>query len=147
MKKIILTTAIILVTATLSIASSFNDKPVTFEQLPQKAQTFIKTYFSQSKISYAKQDTDMFEGDYEVMFTDGNKVEFTKKGEWKDVECKTSEVPTAIIPQAITKFISEKHAGQKVVSIDRDSRDYDVKLSDRTELKFSLKGKFVGYDD
>ena len=71
-------------------ASPDNDKAITFEQLPHKAQAFIIHYFSKEDISYAKKDVEIFDKDYDVYFVDGNKISFKKNGEWKDIECKRS---------------------------------------------------------
>lgn len=147
MKKLILSAVLLLATGTAVMAATNDDRAVTLEQLPQKAQQFIKTHFAQSKLSYAQQDTDLFDGDYEVTFTDGAKIEFSKKGEWKDVECKATEVPQAIIPPLVSKFVKQSHPEQKITKIDRDSHDYEIKLSNGLELKFNLKGQFLGYDD
>lgn len=146
MKKILVSALLLLATGTLAMASTNDDRAVTFAQLPQKAQQFIKQHFADEKISYAKQDTDWFDGDYEVYFTAGNKVEFRKNGEWSDVECKRSEVPAAIIPQFVKAYMTQNHPNTKVVEINRDKRDYEVKLTDGVELKFNLKGAFIGYD-
>jgi len=45
-----------------------NDRPVTFEQLPQKAQQFIKQHFPNLQISIAKQDMDLTDKNYDVIF-------------------------------------------------------------------------------
>lgn len=147
MKKILLSAVFLLMTGTMAMASMNDDRAVTFAQLPQKARQFIEQHFASEKISYAKQDTDMFDGDYEVVFTDGKKVEFTKKGEWKDVECKKSEVPAAIVPQRLKAYVEQNHSGQKIVEINCDKRDYEIKLSNGMELTFNLKGDFLRYDD
>lgn len=147
MKKILISAVILLLSGTVAMASMSGDRAVTFAQLPQQAQQFIKKHFASNKISYAKQDTDLFDGDYEVYFTEGNKVEFNKKGEWKDVECKKSEVPAAIIPQGIKTFVSQNHQESKIIEINRDTRDYEIKLSNGIEMTFNLKGDFIRYDD
>lgn len=146
MKKILLSAAFLLATSTMVMASNSDDRAVNFAQLPQKAQQFIKTHFASGKISYAKQDTDLFDGDYAVYFTDGNKVEFSKDGTWKDVECKQSQVPAAVVPQSLKSYVTQNHPNQNIITIDRDTRDYEIKLADGTELKFNLKGNFIGYD-
>lgn len=148
MKKILFSAVFLLATATMATASmTSDDRAVTVAQLPQKAQQFIKQHFASEKVSYAKQDTGLFDGDYEVIFTNGKKVEFTKKGEWKDIECKQSEVPAAIIPQRLKAYVTQHHATEKIVDINRDSNDYEIKLSNGIELIFNLKGDFLRYDD
>ena len=66
--------------------------------MPQKAQQFIKQHFAGSNIAMAKVESDFLQKSYDVIFTDGNKVEFDKKGNWTEVNCKFSVVPQGIIP-------------------------------------------------
>lgn len=124
-----------------------DDKPVKFSQIPQKAQTFIKKHFSATDISYAKMESDFFDKTYDVYFTNGNNVEFDKKGEWKEVVCKV--VPVAIIPEAIQKHLNEKHPGSQVTKIERSKHEterFEVKLSDGKDLKFDKNGQFLRFD-
>lgn len=146
MKKMILSLVMGTIALTTVSTALASDKAVTINQLPQKAQQFIKQHFAQNTLSYAKQDTDMFDGEYEVVFTDGVKLEFEKNGDWKNVECKKTEVPAAIISQPIKDYVAKNHAATKIVKIERESKECEVKLSDGRELKFNLKGNFIRYD-
>jgi hypothetical protein len=47
------------------------------------------------------------------VFVNGAKVEFTKNGEWKDVECKYGEVPAAIVPQQIRDYVAKNYPDRK----------------------------------
>ena len=71
---------------TISPAYADHDRAVTTEQMPRQAQEFIARYFPGEKIAYAKKESDFFEVIYEVMFTNGSKVEFRRNGAWKEVE-------------------------------------------------------------
>ena len=123
-----------------------DDKPITVDRLPQKSQQFIEKHFTGLKVAYAKMENEIFGKSYEIVFTDGSKVEFDKKGEWTDVDCKFGQVPVNIIPQGILDYVTANHKGTKVVDIDRDSRDYELKLDNGIELKFDLKFNLIGYD-
>ena len=116
---------------------------VEFGQLPQKAQTFITDNFSQADISSVTQERD---GDYNVFFTTGVKIEFDRNGDWDSVEGRGISV--AFAPKAIQDYLNEKHAGVKVVEIDRDLRDkeIEVKLAGGIEIEFDLNGAFKRYD-
>ena len=84
-----------------TVARADDDKPIQVTQMPQLAQQFIKQHFSDSKVTLAKMESDFLYKSYEVIFTNGDKVEFYNKGNWEEVNCKYSSVPTAIIPAAI----------------------------------------------
>lgn len=44
-----------------------DDKPIQVNQLPQTAQTFIKTHFPDNKVAMAKMETDWFDKSYDVI--------------------------------------------------------------------------------
>ena len=146
MKKIMILLALVFSFA-VSDSYALNDKVISKNQLPAQAQSFLNENFAGSGISYAKLETDFFERTYEVMLSDGTKLEFTNKGNWKEVDCRYSEVPEAIIPAPVKKYISDNYEGSKVLKIERDSRGYDVKLSNRLELKFNKDFEIVDIDD
>lgn len=145
MKRIILSLTALIMAAGVAFAD--NDKPITVDQLPATAKQFITDYFPDVKVSYAKIDKEIFSKSYEIIFTNGNKVEFDAKGEWKEVDCKFTQVPEGIIPQQIKDYVSSNYQDAKIVKIDRDRRDYEVKLSNRLELKFDLKFNLIEIDD
>ena len=51
-------------------ASADNDTPITFEQLPASAQTFITAHFPKHKVAYAKEERDLMKVSYYVVFSD-----------------------------------------------------------------------------
>lgn len=130
-----------------SVVKANDDKPIKIEQLPQSAQQFIKSHFGDSKVAIAKMETDWFDKSYDIIFTDGNKLEFDKQGNWKEINCKYSAVPTSVIPAQILKYVSENYPEAKVLKIERDKKDYEVKLSNKWELKFDLQFNLVDIDD
>ena len=91
MKKLM--TLAVCLFAFIGLTKADDDKPITVEQLPQKAQQFIKQYFADKTVTLAKMERDFMDKSYEVLFSNGEKVEFDKNGEWKDVDCKQSVVP------------------------------------------------------
>lgn len=122
----------------LTVARADDDKPIQVNQLPQTAQQFIKQHFTGSNIAIAKMEKDLFSKKYEIIFTNGDKVEFDKKGNWEEVNCKYSMVPARIIPVAIQRYTSANYPDINILKIDRDKKDYEVKLSNGIELKFDL---------
>lgn len=63
---------------TMQMVMADNDKPIKVEQLPQTAQTLIKQHFAGLKVALAKADKDWFDTTYDVMFANGDKLEFNK---------------------------------------------------------------------
>lgn len=146
MKRIIFITIAILSLFAANVKAD-NDRVITREKLPAGAQRFISTYFTGSKISYVKEERDLFDRNYEVVFTDGSKVEFMRNGDWKDVDCRYAEVPSSIIPDPIKLYVSNNYPNEKVLQIDRDRKDYEVKLSNRLKLTFDKNYNIIEIDD
>ena len=80
------------------------------------------------------------------MLVDGTKIEFSGDGNWKDVECRKSAVPTAIVPKQITEYVAKKYPDVKILKIDREE-NYDIELSNRLELTFDKKFRLIDIDD
>ncbi|WP_418403675.1 PepSY-like domain-containing protein [Alistipes putredinis] len=143
MKKLVVLFVSMLVLATT--ASAGNDKPIQVSQLPQTAQQFIKKYFGDRKVAFAKEESD-FRKSYEIAFTTGDKIEFDRKGEWTDIDCKYSAVPAGIVPAQIVAYIAENYPDSQVVQIEKDSRSTEVKLDNRMEIKFDKQYRVIEMD-
>ena len=117
MKKVLLLLVCLFTLQTVVWAD--DDKPIQVNQLPQTAQTFIKTHFPDNKVAMAKMETDWFDKSYDVIFTNGDKLEFDKKGIWTEVNCKYSAVPVAVVPDAIKKYVATNYPDAKMLKIER----------------------------
>ena len=146
MKKFFLT-LIAFFSVGIFTAMADNDKVINRSQLPTPAQEFINVHFAGIDITYAKEEWDFLKHSYEVRLANSTKIEFTSKGDWDEVECRFGEVPAAIIPQAIKEYIDKNYPGSKVIYIEKDRNDYEVKLSNRLELKFDKDFNIYDIDD
>lgn len=146
MKKFaVLTVALLFVFALTGRAD--NDRPIAVDQLPQKAQQFIKQHFPKSKVALAKEEREFLDLRYEVVFANSAKIEFLKDGEWKEVDCKYSAVPAAIVPVKIAEYVAKNYEDVQIVKIDRSKREYEVDLSNGLELTFDTKFNLIDIDD
>ena len=146
MKKLVLLFVCMFAVSTMTMAD--NDKPIPVTQLPAKAQTFLQTYFKDSKVALSKQESDLFYKSYDVVFTNGEEVEFDKSGEWTEVNCRINGVPNSIIPEAIKNYVSTNYPDTQVMHIERESRGgYEIKLSNRLEITFNKNLQVIDIDD
>ena len=145
MRRLFLVAAVVFMS--LGVACANADRPIAVENLPQKAQRFIKKYFANVGVTYATEDRDVISKDYEVMFADGTKVDFAGNGEWTSVECKGVAVPADIVPQQIKDYVKQNYPDVQIRKIDRDRNDYEVSLSNRLELTFNKDFKLIEIDD
>lgn len=124
-----------------------DDKPISVNELPKKSLEFIQHYFPEREVSFAKMEKDFWDKKYEVVFVNGEKIDFDKNGNWEEVDCKFSVVPDTIVPQQIRNHIAKQFPQAKVRKIERDSKGYEVKLDNRFELKFTLAFQLVEIDN
>lgn len=129
-----------------STAFAGRDRAIDPDKLPEKSKTFLKEHFPDKKISFAKMDGDWEDRSYEVILSNGYKVEFTYKGEWKKIDCKYDKVPDAIVPKQILKYMSESHKDNKIVEIEKKRRGYEVELDNDIDIKFDSQFKVLKYD-
>lgn len=144
MKKTLFMTFIFAISMSLNAS---NDRPVTFEQLPQKAQQFIKQHFPDLQISIAKQDMDLTDKNYDVIFVNGDKIEFTSDGEWTSIDCKYGNVPESAVPSQILNYVKANYKDVPIIKIEKERRNYEVKLKNNIEFIFDPKFNLVSYDD
>lgn len=146
MKKLFFV-ALALVLAFSTVKADERDRIITKEQLPAAAQQLIAKNFGELKISLVKEDREFASRNYEVMFADGTKLEFTRNGEWKEIDCRKNCVPAELVPQKINDFVASRYPDAKIVQIDRDRHDYEVKLSNGLEFTFDKKFNLIDIDD
>lgn len=146
MKKILFVLATILTFGVSNVLAD-NDKIIKKSELPAQAQMFINEYFPGVEITYAKLERDFLERTYEVVLADGTKLEFNGKGEWREVDCRYAEVPAAIVPQPVKAYIKKGYPTEKILKIERDRGNYELKLSNRYELTFNKDFNIVDIDN
>ena len=129
------------------VALAGNDKPIQVSEMPKAAQLFIKNHFADLSVAMAKVETDFLDKNYDVVFTNGNKVEFDKKGNWTNVDCEHTQVPVAILPEAIRQYVAKNYPDAKVLKIEvTDRKGYEVVLSTGFELEFDKRMNVIDVD-
>ncbi|GIZ14475.1 PepSY-like domain-containing protein [Capnocytophaga catalasegens] len=100
-------------------------------QLPQQASTFLNTYFKNVQISNTKFEKD----DIEILLSNGVKIDFDLKGNWKEVDARDGQAlsNTAFIPQNIVEYVVQNYTNNAINGIEKKANgDYEV--------------EFVGFD-
>lgn len=135
--------AALVMQATVSFA---DDTIIPAEQLPTAAQTFIKKTFPKSAITYVEKEGYILPT-YEVHLSNGTKVEFDRKGNWKKVDAHQQSVPAQLIPAHIATHIKTNYPGTQITKIDREVYGYEIELSNDLGLKFCKAGTLLAMDD
>jgi hypothetical protein len=144
MKKQILTLATILL---LGFTTFAQNGMKNIQQLPQKAQEFVKTHFNDYKVAYVLTDKELADIDYKIRFEDGTEIEFNAKGDWTDVSGKQNCIPTGFILKEITNYVNTYHNDLCITDIEREFNRITVELSNNLEIEFNSKGELISYDD
>ena len=146
MKKLFLLLVVSIVGVMPMLAD--NDKMITREELPEKAQMFLTQHFEGIEILYVKADRDMgVVTSYDVVLKGDVKVEFNRSGDWTSVDCERDEVPNGVLPQGVLDYVGKRFAGAYVVEIEKGLMGYEVKLSNDIDIEFDKSGKFLRIDD
>ena len=124
-------------------AKAQDDRIITLDRLPQNAQEFLAKHFPDKTPMVLKEDWD----DFEVMYTNGEKVEFLKNGEWKKVDCRTAAVPDVLVPEQIKTQVQAHYPGAVITKIEKDRRGWEVKLNNGLDIDFSPKFVITDIDD
>ena len=124
-------------------ARADHDQVITYDQLPEVAQAFLKQYFADKVPLVVTVDWD----DYAIRYSSGEKVEFDKQGNWKEIDCRSSLVPAELIPEEIKTNINATFPGAIILKIDRNRRGYEVKLNNGLEVEYSPTFQVIDIDD
>ena len=128
------------------VANAGNDKPISVKALPTKAQTLLTKHFSNQKVVLATIESNVIGKNYDVVLKNGTKLEFDKKGNLTEIDCKQGTVPTQLIPQAIKNYLKANYARQSVKKIELNKNEYEVELTNGLDLTFNKHFQLIDID-
>lgn len=127
--------------------SDSDDEPLNYGELPTTIQTWLSNYYPGIETTRVVKEGRGNNTEYDVYLSDGSKVEFDASGQWKDIEAPYGKsVPQGVVLTPIRDFVADTYPGMLIVEISRDSRYYDVDLSNGVDLIFDINGTFVRID-
>lgn len=144
MKKLIL--MIVSITAFVSVAGA-EDKPVTFNQLPEGARTFLDTNYQKVKLVLATKDDDFIRPEFNVVLENGVAIQFDNDGRLEKIASRSGDIPAAVIPKQITDIVKSHYPDAYIVEYEVDRKTYEVKLSNRIEITFDSSFRMIEIDD
>lgn len=146
MKRLI---AIVLISVLATSLAYADEKIITkdMQQLPSVSRQFLNQHLKGVQVSHIKIEKGWFGiKEYEVILTNGTEVKFDSEGEWEEVDGHHAAITTGFFPPFILTYIQENYPGVDVLSIEKDRKEYEVKLSNHFELKFNHHGKLIDID-
>lgn len=127
-------------------ANAGNDKLISVNALPAKAQTLLNNHFNGQKVMLATIESGVVSRSYDVVLQNGTKLEFDKKGNLTEINCKQGIVPALLIPQAIKNYLKDNYAGQSVKKIEMNKNEYEVELTNGLDLTFNKHFQLIDID-
>lgn len=128
------------------VANAGNDKPIPVNALPAKAQTLLSQHFNGQKVMLATIESGVVSRSYDVVLQNGTKLEFDKKGNLTEIDCKQATVPAKLIPQAIRNYLKENYPAQAVKKIEMNKNEYEVELANGLDLTFNKHFQLIDID-
>ena len=124
MKRSVLLIIVLLLISRYATALDIITKDI--DKLPQAAKAYVTQHFPNDIVSYIEIDREIIQTTYEVVFTNGSKIEFNGSGEWKEINCKRSAVPMSIIPPMIVDYLNRHFENVSVVKIEKEKKKYEL---------------------
>lgn len=148
LKKIILVVISLVAAGALGyyLANLVRDRATSPEALPENVLTFISEHFQDEKIAFAKEDRDLFKLTYEVVLTDGTKLEFRRNGDWKEIKRHRVGIPEGIVPEKAAAKVNELYPNSVITKAEYDDKDLELELDNGLELKFDKSFNLTGLD-
>lgn len=143
MKKIALT---MISLAAFAAALSADDRPMAFEKLPVAAKEYIQTNFPGEKTTLVTKDDDLIFADYTVMLSNGIELEFEHSGALTQISSPNG-IPAELVPVSIRNYVQTHYPDAGYLDFEIGKRTYEVKLTNRMELKFNNNFHIIEVDD
>ena len=132
--------------AAFAAALSADDRPMAFEKLPVAAKEYIQTNFPGEKTTMVTKDDDLIFADYTVMLSNGIKLEFEHSGALTQISSPNG-IPAELVPVSIRNYVQAHYPDAGYLDFEIGKRTYEVKLTNRMELKFNNSFHIIEVDD
>ena len=132
--------------AAFAAALSADDRPMAFEKLPVAAKEYIQTNFPGEKTTMVTKDDDLIFADYTVMLSNGIKLEFEHSGALTQISSPNG-IPAELVPVSVRNYVQAHYPDAGYLDFEIGKRTYEVKLTNRMELKFNNSFHIIEVDD
>lgn len=142
MKRILLTFTLLISIISFCSAEG-KSNIISFRQLPDSIQSFMKLHFKNDPIQKIKVNSK----EYKIVFTNYDEIEFSKQNnQWIDMEIENG-IPASILeslPNRIVYWLVAYHPGIPVVELQRlNNGFFAMELTTGQDLLFNQEGVFV----
>lgn len=131
------------VSAAVLTFAGCDEKHINYSKLPDAARSFIEQYFGEENVISSEKERDDNAVFYTVLLGDGTELEFDESGMWLSVDCKFSEVPSGIIPEAILSDVGARYPESSIFKIEKAVGGYVLEITGDRDLYYDSEGNFV----
>jgi hypothetical protein len=126
------------------------EKIITQSELPETSRKFLNNHFQGISVSMIIKERETFSYNYTVHLANGFEIDFTKSGDWDDVDGKHTALPEsilALLPQNILVYVDNTLSDCYIVEVNKERYGYEISMSNDIDLKFNSTGDFLRIDD
>lgn len=121
------------------LSSCDDEKKIDFGDLPSEARSFIENYFPSADILSIVQEKEDGRKEYQVKLSDGTDMEFDEDGEWTNIECYFSPLPTGILPTNVITKVEELHPEAYINGVEKELGGYVVEVTDAGGIDWDMR--------
>ena len=108
-------------------AAAYADKPI------------IKQNFPNATIVSAETDK---QKEFDVHLSDGTEIDFVGNGRWESIK-NYSGLSDSLVPNKAAEYIKTSYPNIKIIEIEAEGSNWEIKLQNNRELLFSYDGNFL----
>ena len=121
------------------LSSCDDEKKIDFGYLPSEARSFIENYFPSADILSIVQEKEDGRKEYQVKLSNGTDMEFDEDGEWTNIECYFSPLPTGILPANVITKVEELHPEAYINGVEKELGGYVVEVTDAGGIDWDMR--------
>lgn len=121
------------------LSSCDDEKKIDFGELPSEARSFIENYFPSADVLSIVQEKEDGRKEYQVKLSDGTDMEFDEDGEWTNIECYFSPLPTGILPANVITKVEELHPEAYINGVEKELGGYVVEVTDADGIDWDMR--------
>lgn len=121
------------------LSSCDDEKKIDFGDLPSEARSFIENYFPSADILSIVQEKEDGRKEYQVKLSNGTDMEFDEDGEWTNIECYFSPLPTGILPVNVITKVEELHPEAYINGVEKELGGYVVEVTDAGGIDWDMR--------
>ena len=110
--------------------------------LPLEATNFLEANFKGIQIQEMYKEKEGTSFKYEVKLANGAEVDFSSRGRWREVESKTTSIPTTMFQPSVGQYIQKNYPGAKITEVKKGIRFNFIEINDKIMLQFDTQGNF-----